>query len=218
MPELAFEVATSGRAALSQGALVWEMEHRIKNHLQLLSSYVRLASQQPGMTLQAFSLDLSAKLTAIAGVHEALQAASRGVEVVAAAPFLESVCRPFANGPHVLRLHCPSDLRLDADQLAPVGMIVSEAVANAFKHAFADQMRGEVAVALAASGGDLELQVRDNGCGLIGRHWPCKRRQRSCFVVGRESAGSLDVHGDLPISSVLSARVRAVFMAATLAS
>lgn len=153
-----------------QQQVVWEMEHRIKNHLQLLSSYVRLSAARPGMTLQAFSAELAEKLTAIASVHEALQTAGDGDAAAEAAAFLVSVCRSFTPSMHAIRIDCPADVMLAPEQLAPVGMIVSEAVSNAFKHAFASKDGpGVVLVQLRTGLGEQELIVRDNGCGLIAR-------------------------------------------------
>jgi two-component sensor histidine kinase len=151
---------------------VWEAEHRIKNHLQLLSSYARRMGARPGITLDVFARDLAGKLAAIASAHDALQAAG-SAEGVPAASFLQTLCKPYQDGAHAIEVICAPDLELAPAQLGAVGMIVSEAIANALKHAFGDGEAGAIGVSLRRRGEDLELKIGDNGQGF-----PAQRGER----------------------------------------
>lgn len=146
--------------------VIHEMDHRIKNHLQLLASYARLASQRRGLTAGELAEDLAEKLGAIAGAHDALHR-SGGLQSVPALPFLHTLVAAFPQDPHPILIDCDADLQLPARELGPIGMIVSEAVANALKHAFPKGLPGCVWVSLSQGMGTVRLTVRDNGVGLL---------------------------------------------------
>jgi two-component sensor histidine kinase len=61
------------------------------------------------------------------------------------------------------------DLNLDIDRALACGLIVNELVTNAFKHAFPDEVQGEILIStrLTEEGGCV-LAVSDNGRGLNG--------------------------------------------------
>jgi two-component sensor histidine kinase len=59
------------------------------------------------------------------------------------------------------------DLSVDKDAATPLGLIVNEVVANAFKHAFPDGREGLVTVTLTRDAeGRGQLTVGDNGIGF----------------------------------------------------
>ena len=55
-----------------------------------------------------------------------------------------------------------------AAELAPIGMIVSEAVSNAIKHAFPGDRRGNIRISLDVESGLTRLSIRDDGTGIDG--------------------------------------------------
>ena len=57
-------------------------------------------------------------------------------------------------------------MRLSIDQAVPLGLIVSELVTNAVKHAFPDDRAGRIDVCLTADDGCGLLSVTDDGIGL----------------------------------------------------
>lgn len=145
-----------------------EAEHRIKNHLQLLASYARQASRKRGLTAGELAEDLSDKLIAIAGAHDALYQAG-GAERAPALAFLQTLLAAFPAAPHIAQVDCDAELRLPAEELAPIGMIVSEAVSNALKHAFPTDRPGSIWLSLVEACGRVHLTIRDDGVGLPDR-------------------------------------------------
>jgi two-component sensor histidine kinase len=59
------------------------------------------------------------------------------------------------------------DIRLDIDRAIPLGLIVNELVSNSLKHAFPNNLAGEIWVTLHGdSTGALTLTVGDSGIGM----------------------------------------------------
>jgi hypothetical protein len=135
------------RACADDCALRSETDHRIANHLAILSAYVRmkgadLAKGGPAgdSPLRLFTQSISAQIGSVARLHRLLitQDASAPVDLPT---FLHEVCAPFAVGLD-LRLVLVEDLGPDcavrADQVLPIGQLVGEAIVNAAKHACLD--------------------------------------------------------------------------------
>jgi two-component sensor histidine kinase len=104
-------------------------------------------------------------------LHEALYR-SENLARVDFGPYVQHLCAHLARAygqnavPVALRVRI-EDLQLDLERAVPCGLIVSEAVTNAFKHAFARRAEGEIEVAARAVDGQwVELRVIDNGIGL----------------------------------------------------
>jgi two-component system, sensor histidine kinase PdtaS len=57
-------------------------------------------------------------------------------------------------------------LRLPVDTAIPLGLVTTELLANAYKHAFPEGRSGSITVSLSrARGGDIRLMVSDDGVG-----------------------------------------------------
>lgn len=146
-------------------AVIREMDHRIKNHLQLLAAYARTASKRRGLTVGELAEDMAEKLDAIAGAHDALhRAGGRGFGL--ARPFLETLVAAFAGSRHIIHVDCDPALQAPAAELAPIGMIVSEAVSNALKHAFPAGRDGRIWIRLEQGADRMTLTIRDDGIGM----------------------------------------------------
>ena len=55
---------------------------------------------------------------------------------------------------------------VSSDTSVSLGLIVTELVINALKHAFTDEKSGEIVVEFASHGPNWSLSVRDNGIGM----------------------------------------------------
>lgn len=58
------------------------------------------------------------------------------------------------------------DSAVEADVSVSLGLIVTELVINALKHAFPDQSDGKILIDYRSSGRDWTLSVTDNGIGM----------------------------------------------------
>ena len=60
-----------------------------------------------------------------------------------------------------------ADVALGLDSAIPYGLIINELVSNSLKHAFPNDRKGEISVALRSINEDeFELEISDNGIGI----------------------------------------------------
>jgi len=148
-----------------------EAHHRIKNHLHMLAGVVQMRALQPlpdeaGVT--GLLDDLSSRIRAIANLHSLM--AETTEDTVALDGLLERIAATIidavAQRPVTLRLEL-SPVRVNRRVFFQAGLLVSELVTNALKHAFADTPAPEIAIRLSdRDENTFSLAVRDNGRGL----------------------------------------------------
>ncbi len=152
--------------------LLREVNHRVANSLQLISSFVSMQSRMLTDEAARTALkDTERRIQAVGQVHRKLYT-SDNVESVEADEYLaalvgeleESWSTPAA--PRAVRL-AAEPIQLNTDKAVSLGIIVNELVTNACKYAYASSAPGEVRVALRRDGdGHFVLEVEDDGCGM----------------------------------------------------
>lgn len=144
-----------------------ELDHRIKNDLQLIASIfmlqMRKAPPGPERELVRGALE---RVNAVLAVHRRLTP-GRDMGRMDAAALIREVVE------ETLSAARREDIRLDFDlaplmapsrQAAPLALIVGELVRNALHHAYPNR-EGRLTVRLAVGAGGVELLVADNGVG-----------------------------------------------------
>lgn len=149
--------------------LLSEVNHRIKNSLQLVSTLLRLeARSADGEATRKSLRRASSRVDAIASVHELIYR-SGNLETVPIAQYVgdlcESINEALADGRDVT-LECDVD-EMDAptDFAITLALLINEIVTNAFKHAFPDRKTGIVRLTVRAHDTHLRVDVEDNGVG-----------------------------------------------------
>jgi len=141
-----------------------EIHHRVKNNLQAVSSLVRL---QP-ISSEA-KKEMDRRIAAMVAVHEQIYETD-SFDTVEVAPYAERLIREIADtypGRVKIETHL-QPLSVDRDHALPIGMIITEVVANAFKYAFDGRDSGKLSVDLSTTEeGQGVLVVRDNGPGIL---------------------------------------------------
>ncbi|HEX9465040.1 MAG TPA: histidine kinase dimerization/phosphoacceptor domain -containing protein [Alphaproteobacteria bacterium] len=155
------------RSALEwQKILLDELNHRVKNSLQLAATSLLLEAgtsdfEEVRHTLQ----QASTRIAAIAQVHKNLATTSHGYTVEICHYFLELRDALRASG---LNCDCDvatvGDLYVSAERAVPIGLLVNELVTNAAKHGGAE--RSHVRIRVERDDGSLSVSVRDDGPGL----------------------------------------------------
>lgn len=157
------------RLAAKQAVLLREMNHRIGNSLQLITSMIRLQAASTQDTDARDVLRQAAeRVIAVAQVHQRLYT-SDDVRYVQMRPYLTQLLAELQTA--AAERGCDltldvEDRRLTTDQAISVGITVSELVTNALKYAYPDEGGGPVRVRLKTlADGKCELVVEDNGIG-----------------------------------------------------
>jgi two-component sensor histidine kinase len=151
--------------------LLEEIQHRIANSLQIIAGIILMkantvSSEETRTLLQ----DTHDRVISIATVQQQLNA-SGIVGPIEMLPYLERLGAALAAS--MIRDARPITLKvvgavgtLSARQAESVGLIATELVMNALKHAFPDpNMKGRITVAYDVDGTNWKLSVSDNGVG-----------------------------------------------------
>ncbi len=157
-------------ALVRQTNLLREVDHRVKNTLQLISSLMLLQTRRITDETARLSLrSMLERVNAVSTVHRQLFQGDEKQQFNVAA-FLRDLAGDLAlaNG------RADVEIRLDlqpavipAAAAAPFALVASELISNALKHAFPDRP-GVVEITVGEAGGTCELSIADNGQGMDG--------------------------------------------------
>jgi two-component sensor histidine kinase len=137
-------------AASQKETLLRELQHRVKNNVQLMAGFVDLERRKASDEITRKILDVIAfRVEALALTYNKLEfrGESSSLEFCS---YLKELCRALVKLPAGstvdINVDC-SRLVLNADQALPLGLFVSEFIMNSFKHAFPGG-RGTITVML----------------------------------------------------------------------
>ena len=157
------------QAALEyQKVLVNEINHRVKNSLQLVASLFSLQAGSTSDPTVAQSLqEAMVRVTAIARIHERLYrtAVIGSVDLTA---YLADICSDLREVVAACDLKFEPDgpIPIATDRAVRVALLATELITNAAKHAYPAETGGPIVVTLSRTGDIVTLSVRDRGAGL----------------------------------------------------
>lgn len=153
--------------------LMREVNHRVKNTLQMASSLLRIQeSVQDGGAAQEVLRSAVERLDRMAEIHERLYRA-QGLQKIEFGDYLGMLCHDLVTSFGVVRA---SRIRLTVDTdeaflkpdlAVPLALIANEAVMNALKYAFPNGQSGCIDVTFRhISDSLLRMSIQDDGIGL----------------------------------------------------
>lgn len=153
-------------------AAVKEIHHRVKNNLQIITSFLNLQGRQlrDPEAQQAISAARH-RIDALAIVHQTLYQHER-LELVSMQPFLQGLIDHLAealgmDAMNVTIEQSYENIERPADDAIPVALFLVEAVTNAAKYAFDGQKEGHIVISLDTDEtGTVYLRVSDDGIGF----------------------------------------------------
>lgn len=176
---LAIEDVTDRRAAEREMAdllqqkeiLLQEMQHRVANSLQIIASILLLKARTVQSEETRLHLrDAHQRVMSVAAVQQHLHASRQG-EAIELAPYLSRLCETLAasmigdSRPISLKMEVEGGRASSTDAVS-IGLIVTELVINAIKHAFVDDRTArQIVVAYETAEPNWRLTVSDNGVG-----------------------------------------------------
>ena len=155
-----------------QATLLTEMNHRVANSLQLVSTLVHMqAAQVEDPAARSALRDTQSRIAAIMQIHRRLYT-SDDVHSVDVTEYLRGLLTELElslstdGGERPIRFDA-EPLQLDTDRAVSLGVVVTELVTNAHKYAYAADQPGEVRVSLYPEKDDaVRLVVEDDGAGF----------------------------------------------------
>lgn len=154
--------------------LLQEMNHRVNNSLQIIASILLLKAQ----TVQSEETrrhlrEAHERVLAIATVQEQLHPSPFGAQIEART-YLTRLCESLAAS--IILDSQPVSLRVEAgegattsEQAVSMGLVATELIINALKHAFPDGAKGTIVVGFESSVCAWRLSVSDDGVGISTR-------------------------------------------------
>lgn len=150
--------------------LLQEVQHRVANSLQIIASVLmqsarKVQSEEARGHLQ----NAHSRVMSIAAVQQQLAASTLGD--VQLHPYLTQLCQSLGasmiQDPGRLSIEVKVDESVvNANTSVSLGLMVTELVINALKHAFQPDSRGRIVVAYQSDGVDWTLSVTDDGAGM----------------------------------------------------
>jgi chemotaxis protein methyltransferase CheR len=152
--------------------LLEEMQHRIANSLQIIASILLLKARTVhSEEIRLHLEDAHQRVMSVATVQQQLRASGLN-ESIEIAPYLSKLCDSLAKSmvgdrrPISIKVQATSGAATSSEAVS-IGLIVTELVINALKHAFTSGETGEILVSYAAPESGWRLSVSDNGSGLV---------------------------------------------------
>jgi len=153
-----------------KAVLLQELHHRVANSLQIIASVLMQSARKVQSDETRGHLhDAHKRVMSVAALQQQLAASS--VADVELRPYFITLCDSI--GASMIRDHnqISLDVTVDdsvtsADVSVSLGLIVTELVINALKHAFPDDRAGKIKVEYRSHGPNWSLSVTDNGIGM----------------------------------------------------
>ncbi len=153
-----------------KAVLLQELQHRVANSLQIIASVLLQSARKVQSEETRNHLnDAHKRVMSVAALQQQLSASS--VSDVQLRPYFMTLCNSI--GASMIRDHNQLSLEVNvddsvttADVSVSLGLIVTELVINALKHAFPQDRNGKIKVEYQSQGPNWTLSVTDNGVGM----------------------------------------------------
>jgi two-component sensor histidine kinase len=175
--------------------LLRELQHRVKNNLQMITALIRLESRNAPDDEAGQSLSrLAGRVSALALLYRSLSP-DKSAESVDLGIYLSQIASA------VMQAHALEGIRLDLkvdtcpvsiNVAMPIGLVVNEVLTNALKHAFVGRAGGTITLHSLVDAQGCEVFIADDGIGLSpGATWPTSGRLGALIVQSlRQNAGA----------------------------
>jgi two-component system, sensor histidine kinase PdtaS len=167
------ELRTKEKELMMKSVVIQEIHHRVKNNLQTVASLLRLQMRKglPEESKPYFNETLN-RIYSISSVYEIIlaneDADDDDVDII---KLTRKVCSSMVGND----LHNKVDVTTKSNgyciltssrKAVSIALIVNELVQNSLKHAFPEDILGEIIVDFHSNQGFLELHIFDNGVGM----------------------------------------------------
>ena len=162
------DVSERKQAETQQRLLLRELNHRVKNNMQMLQSLLHIAMRQT-QNREAHKVleDAAGRITAMAAAQRVLYSTPDATRF-SATDFLEAVCSTAQQTfPSNIKIVCDvAPVDLDNDIAMPLALILNELLTNAVKYGCSGESENLIRVGLTNDNDTLVLSVDDGGPGF----------------------------------------------------
>jgi two-component sensor histidine kinase len=183
------------RRIREKDVLLREIQHRVKNNLQMITALIRVEARNVHAEPPAASFDrLAGRIEALSLLYDSLAEHWHSGEIDLGI-YLSQIATA------VMRAHAVEGIRLNlkvdtypvsVNVAMPAGLVVNELLTNSLKHAFTGRETGSITLQSTSDGNTCKVVIADDGNGLpTGVEWPKRGRLGALIVRSlRENAGA----------------------------
>ncbi len=172
--------------------LYQELNHRVKNNLQMILSLIKLQLMQAtSPEIKSVLITTRNRVSAIAELYERLYLENSGAKVATLSYFqsiIDTISDYFDKD---VTVEYAIEHDLHTNELIYCGLIVNELVTNCFKYAFEKQ--GNITIGLMRDENTLRLTVEDDGVGLTPQQSDSLGLEIVRTLVEKQLYGTLDI-------------------------
>ena len=152
--------------------LIKELHHRVKNNLQMIMSLLSIQARETSDTdINVFLEKGRSRITSMAYIHQNLYENGQ-VGKVNYQQYINNLISSLHSAltPELENVEMEVEVcaqYFEMQTAIPLGLIINELVSNAFKHAFPNNRKGKIRIAISEKqNGYFELCISDNGIGI----------------------------------------------------
>ncbi len=207
--ELELKAVQLEEAVASKEVLLHEVNHRVKNSLQVVMSLLQLhARQASDPTLKAALAEAGNRVSVVAAIHQKLYTTSQHA-LVDFSELLGELAQQIIGTMAVesrieIENRLEPGIELGIDVAVPLSLVVAEILTNSVKYAFPDGQAGTIHLNLQHKDDKLHLRVGDDGVGLPASFEASETRGLGTRII---KALSLQVRAALNVESSPSGTV-----------
>ena len=175
--------------------LMRELQHRVKNNLQLVTALVRLEARSAAEGESVALGRLASRIDALAVLYRTLSAENATADID-----LGQYLSDIANS--VMQVSATDNIKIDIETgycplsinvAMPAGLLINEMLTNALKYAFVGRSGGQLKLICRQDGGRVTIIVSDDGVGLDEhQQWPSPRKLGALILQTlKENAGNV---------------------------
>lgn len=176
------DISERKQSETRQKILLDELNHRVKNNMQMLCALLETAQREAGPQAQAVLRDASRRVSAMAAAQQVLYNSSAAT-TFKAGDFLHAVGKSaqLAFGRDITLKVEDASGHLSNDVSMPLALILNELLTNAAKHGVNGRGEGTISLGLKEAGDEMVLWVEDDGPGY--EYKPTGRRSSGLGLV-----------------------------------
>lgn len=156
--------------------LLKELQHRVKNNMQVVISLLNLRSDGvPDQRAKNAMAEATNRVEALALAHRYFYQPDRPNEVVVS-EYVPELCSMLARAYSIERNQIEiwtdiDDISISLDQATPIALILNELISNAFKHAFPEGRKGNISISVRSESDEKNSKIghiiiHDDGIGV----------------------------------------------------